>query len=477
MRVPTSVTNPALTPKQKALRVNLDENFYGSFSEIGAGQETSRYFFQAGASSQSVAKSFSAYSMEFSDAVYGREPDGRYVTENRLNKMLSHEIKLLEERLVGSSHEDSCYFSFANTVSTINYDKTKKGHGWLGISFQNTKKGKYNTIIMHVRFYENESTLQQVTLGKLGVNLIYGAFYLNQDIDRMFDSYYNYISTENIEIDCINFSGPLFDHLDNRVMNMRLVKKGMTQAIIFNPNHKSMMPADLLYKKNIFAFRGSFRPINKLSLSILEEGLECFKKNQDVNPDNLEVLFEITLNNFKETTGEIDEQDFLDRVDIIGKMGYNVLISNFQRYYKLVDYFAHYTKLDIGLPVGVELLKAIFDEKYYKDLDGGILESFGKLFARNVNVYLYPERDHQTGEIITTNNIEIDDHLKDLFNYFKNNNRIIDIENIKDIHVDIDFNSLANDIHTNSNNWRKNVPSEVIELIEKRHLFGYELNS
>ncbi|MBQ0737935.1 TonB-dependent receptor, partial [Aquimarina celericrescens] len=107
--------------KSKALRINLNENIYGTFAEIGAGQETVRNFFRAGAASGTIAKTMSAYDKDFSDAIYGIEDDKRYVTEARLKKMLSHEMRLMEERMDRKKHPKKLFFTYANTVATIDF--------------------------------------------------------------------------------------------------------------------------------------------------------------------------------------------------------------------------------------------------------------------------------------------------------------------------------------------------------------------
>ena len=153
--------------KNKALRINLNENIYGTFAEIGAGQETVRNFFRAGGASGTIAKTISAYDKDFSDAIYGVEEDGRYVTEDRLKKMLTHEMNLIEQRILREKHPNKIYFAYANTVATIDFAKKYKGHGWVGIRFQTNPDEPYSEIILHIRFHETEALLQQHTLGIL----------------------------------------------------------------------------------------------------------------------------------------------------------------------------------------------------------------------------------------------------------------------------------------------------------------------
>lgn len=306
-----------LTPKQKALAINLDPNIYGTFAEIGAGQETVRHFFRAGGASQTIAKAMSAYDKDFSDAIYGKEARNRYVTQNRLRKMLRYEVSLIEERVSREICPGRKFFSYANTVTTINFDKTMKGHGWVGLRFQLDESEDYNEIVLHVKFNENDATLQQETLGSLGVNLIYGAFYYADNPRRMINSLLDDVSKDNIEIDMIDFSGPAFSYVDNRLMSLQLVKNGMTDAVIFNSEGNNMLPADILYRKNIFAVRGSFRPVTLVNTDMFEKGLDLFKKDYGCSQEETEVLFEITIANLR-AAGDIDERDFLDRVDVLG---------------------------------------------------------------------------------------------------------------------------------------------------------------
>jgi hypothetical protein len=312
-----------LNSSQKALRVNLNDDIYGSFAEIGAGQETVRHFFRAGGASGTIAKAMSAYDRAFSNAIYGEEPKDRYVTEARLRKMLNHEYGLLEERLVREEDSTKQYFSFANTVATINFAKTFKGHGWIGIRFQTSPHSAANEIIIHVRMRENDAKHQQETIGTLGVNLVYGAFNLFHDPKALLLSLLDGVGHSAVEIDLINFIGPDFKHVDNRLMSLWLVKYGFTDAVIFSPEGTNLLPAEVLYKKNILAMRGSFRPVTKVNMDMIKKGYQIFLQSKRVDKDRLVVLFEITMNNLL-SDGDIDEQDFLDRAEILCSIGQTV---------------------------------------------------------------------------------------------------------------------------------------------------------
>lgn len=462
-----------LTPKQKALAINLDANIYGTFAEIGAGQETVRHFFRAGGASRTIAKAMSAYDKDFSDAIYGKEAKNRYVTQNRLRKMLRYEVALIEERLTRENNPGRKFFSYANTVTTINFDKTMKGHGWVGLRFQLDEFEDYNEIVLHVKFNENDATLQQETLGSLGVNLIYGAFNYSDNPRRLIESLYDDISTDNVEIDMIDFSGPAFAYVDNRLMSLQLVKNGMTDAVIFNSEGNNMLPADILYKKNIFAVRGSFRPVTLVNTDMFMKGLEMFKKDWECTEEETEVLFEITISNLR-ASGDIDERDFLDRVDVLAKLGYTVIISNFSEYYRLIDYFATYTNGKIGVAMGVNNLLDVFDENYYKNLSGGILEAFGKFFRQDMRVYLYPYKDPETHELLTSNNLKVQDNLKELYKYFKLNKRIVDIQNYNPDYSEIYSREILNKIANHEQGWETQLPLGVAEMIKERGMFGYK---
>ena len=458
--------------KSKALRINLNENIYGTFAEIGAGQETVRNFFRAGGASGTIAKAMSAYDKDFSDAIYGVEDDKRYVTEARLKKMLSYEINLIEERISREKHPNKLFFSYANTVATIDFAKKYKGHGWVGIRYQVDPNEEYNEISLHIRFHENDARLQQNTLGILGVNLIYGAYYKYDNPKKLLRYLYDHIDKDQIEIDTINFSGPRFEKVDNRLMSLQLVKNNMTDAVMFAPDGNNILPAKILYKKNILALRGSFRPVTKVNMDMYKRSLELFIQENKVEEENTEVIFEITLSNLR-AEGEIDERDFMDRAELLCSLGQTVMISNFQEYYKVVEYFSRYTKERMGLAMGVNNLIDIFDEKYYRHLSGGILEAFGKLFFKDLKVYLYPLKDPETGEIITSENLKVHPRMKELYKFFKYNGKVIDIEGYNPDILDVFSREILQMINDGKSGWEDMLPERTASMIKNQNLFGY----
>ena len=460
-----------LSAAQKALRVNLNADIYGSFAEIGAGQETVRQFFRSGGASGTIAKAMSAYDKDFSYAIYGIETDGRYVTESRLRKMLGHEYKLLVDRLSRDKHPTKCYFTFANTVATIDFAKTFKGHGWIGIRFQTAPGQEPNELIIHVRLHENDPKHQQETIGTLGVNLIYGVHFMHQDPKDLLLSLFDGIDPSAVEIDLINFSGPDFQQVDNRLMSLQLIKNGYTDAVIFGPEGKNILPAELLYKKNILAMRGSFRPVTKVNMDMIKKGYKKFIESKRVDEDKLVVLFEITLNNLL-SDGDLDEQDFLDRAEILCSIGQTVLISNYQEYYKLVDYFSGFTKKRMGLIMGIPSLQEIFEEKYYRDLNGGILEAFGKIFSKDLVIYAYPFKKAGTTHVATTKDVEMHPRFRPVFDYLFYNRRMRDIEDFDSEILSIWSRQLLQKIRSGEEGWEEGLPTYVDTIIKEKGLFG-----
>ena len=456
--------------ESKALRINLNRFIYGTFAEIGAGQEVARHFFRSGGASGTIAKTISAYDKNFSDNIYGEEDDKRYVTEARLNKMLDHEMGLLENRIPRDENPNKMFFTYANTVTTIDFAKKFKGHGWMGIRFQADPNQDYSEITLHVRFQQTEARLQQEVLGIIGVNLIYGAFYKNNEPKKLLRYLYDHIDHDAIEIDTINFKGPLFKDVDNRLMSLQLVRNDMTDAVMFNPEGNNILPARELYKKNILTLRGSFRPVTKVNIDMFEKAYDAFIQETEVEEDKTVVIFEITLSNLR-AQGEIDEKDFMDRAKLLCSLGHIVMISNFKEYYRLVDYLSQYTKKQLGLSMGVNNFVEIFDEQYYQDLGGGILEAFGKMFYNNLKVYLYPMHDDK-GNIINSTNLKLHPRMKDFYKFFKYNGKVVDIFDFDKNYLDIFSRKILQQIRDGESEWEEHLPEGISDLIRQNQMFG-----
>lgn len=460
---------PAIS--DKALRLNLNKNIYGTFSEIGAGQETVRHFFRAGGSSRTIAKAMSAYDKQFSDAIYTTETDGRYVTESRLKKMLLHESNLMEERLNHDENPNRMYFSYANTVATIDFAKKFKGHGWVGIRFQTAADGLYNEIVLHIQFQETDARLQQQTLGILGVNLVYGAFYQYNNPKKLIQSLYDHLDKDQIDIDSINFSGPAFEKVDNRLMSLFLVKNGMSDAVMFGADGNSILPANTLFRKNILLLRGSFRPVTLVNMNMYKKSLDLFIRQNHLEEKDTLVVFEMTLNNLL-MEGSLDEQDFLDRAELLCHLGQTVMISNFKEYYKVVEYCSQYSKEKMGLTIGASNLLDIFDAKYYQHLTGGVFEGLGKLFNHDIQVFLYPMKTEE-GKIVTSQNFETkNEALQPIYHYFLSHKQIIDIANFEEKNLSILSRNVFHKLQHNEPGWEAFLPEGVAQIIKEKKLFS-----
>jgi hypothetical protein len=470
-----AIHNKDIGTKQKALAINLDPKIYGSFAEIGAGQDVAANFFKAGASSGTIAKTMSAYDMVFSDAIYGVQATRRYVSEARLISMLDHEYGLLIERLAAQRGDSTTFFAFSDTVSALNYNKTNDGHGWMGVRFQLTPNGPFNDVVIHVNLLDNDTNLQQQAAGILGVNLMYACFYYNEIPPVFLLSLMDNLSRDRIQIDMIRFEGPDFAKVDNRLMSLHLVKYGFSDAAVFGPDGKNMQPTEVLYKKHIVVIRGRFRPLINVHMDMLNTGVKQFLQEPDVDKSKVVVLTELTLQALKERNADlnadIDEKDFLDRVDILCSLGQTVMISNFHEYYKLVAFLSKITRLKIGMVLGYPNLEYIFSEEHYKDLPGGILESFATLFSRKVKLFIYPTlRD---GVIFNCLKFYPPPHLIDLYRYLIANNKIEDIRHYNEGNLHVDTDKVLTLIKEGAEGWESYVPTEVATVIKERCLFGF----
>lgn len=476
MTTPTAETNqqdPSNEPlgiHQKALLINLDTSIYGTFAEIGAGQEVARWFFRVGGAAGTLAKAISAYDMTFSDAIYGT--CDRYVSRQRLETMLSHEFGLLVERLNDKRGKDSKFFAFANTCATRSYSRKIDGDGWLGIRFQVTPRTDPSDIIVHCRLRDEEATLQQETLGILGVNLVHGAYNHHDNTLDLIRSLIDNLSSHRVEVDMLELRGPLFANVDNRLVAMMLVENGLADATMFLSNGDVVQPSEILYKKSILIERGSFNPVTKVSVDMLNCAKAQFVQEPKAQGEDIVTLLEMTLSNLSDGA-TINHRDFLDRVDILRTLGHPVLISNFAEYHRLAAYFFRYTRKMIGVVMGVPTLRAIFDEKYYTDLDGGILESFGRLFKNDLKMYIYPFMDPDANALISGTNLRVEPHLRHLHAFLVENRLIESLRDYDDTLLNIFSRTVHAKITGNDPTWELEVPPQVAQIIKERHLLGH----
>lgn len=457
-----------LTTERKALTINLDEEKYGTIVEIGAGQEVARQFFNAGAAAGTIAKTSSAYDMQISDSIYGKA--SRYVSRERLHQMMSHEYDLLMERLREKRSRNTTFFSFADTVTAKSFKQKNECHGWMGIMLQLYPGAPPSKIVLHVRMMDDTNQLQSEALGILGVNLIYGAFFHPQRPQWIIESLLDNLEQDRIEVDKINFTGPYFEELDNRLMNLHLVRSWCCRAVMFDAKSAPTVPGEALRKKNTLVIRGSYRPPTKVHVDMFEAGLRQFTEVEGIEPSNVLMLAEITMADINADPNR-DDEAFLSRIDLLTKLGYHVLVSDYLRYFRLRSWIRRYTSNTLGIVLGVLDFDQLFDEKYYDGLEGGILEAMGKLFSDNTYVYVYPAI--MEGKLITLDSIEVSPNEVHLLKHLIHHQAMVPAQYFNEDNLHIRPSRILKEIASGRGNWEQQVPEEIAKEIIDRKLCGF----
>ncbi|MEM9849114.1 MAG: TonB-dependent receptor [Bacteroidota bacterium] len=460
-----------LETEQKALVINLNDQIYGTFSEIGAGQEVARHFFQVGAAAGTIAKTMSAYDKVYSDNIYGPEPSGRYVCESRLYRMLDHEYDLIIGRL-NLERIDTNFFVFADTVSAINYQKTIKGSGWLGMRFQLTPNAEPNDMVVQVRMLDNDNQLQQQAIGILGVNMIYACYYYNSNPALMLQSLVDGIKGR-VAIDLVRLSGPNFEEVDNRWLCLKLVEHGLTEVSMFGPDGNGVHASEFLYKKNVMVVRGSFRPPTLVNLDMIQKSFDQFRREPEVDANRSFVLTEITLDNLRGESEQIDEKDFLDRAELLCALGQTVIVSNCEEHHHLIRYLADYKVPHLGIVIGARELLEMITEKYYQNMEGELLSVFGRLFKKHIRFYVYPFMQEGSAELMTAQNLPIPEGVKFLYKHLLDNKQLVDIKNFDANNLHIFSNLVFQMITDDERGWEKFLPKRVSKTIKEKCLFGF----
>lgn len=460
------ISKPQQTTLNKAIEVNRDSSIYGTFAEIGAGQEVARHFFQAGQASQTVAKTISAYDMVYSDEIYGKESNGRYVCESRLDKMLDKEYKLLLRRLETLRGDRTKFFAYSNTVTTGDQNK-RYCHGWMGIRFQSKFGGEPNDIVLHVRMLDKYRLQQQETLGILGANLVWSAFFATQDPKDLLPALVANIRQGQVGIDMIRCSGPDLKHFNNHILNLELVKRNLTEAVMFGPTGEILNIGDTLFGRPILIDRGEFRPVTNTHQQLIEKGISQFPKNFPKAKDPL-VLFEITMQNLMDE-GELDEADFLNRIETLNALGRHVLVSNFFLFYRLKRFLRQSTKEPVAILLQARHLHQIFDESHYRDLEGGLIEGMAKLLNTDTRLYVCPQT--KDGQCLLAENFAPAAPLKLVFDYFRSQNWITDLGNCEDLEEVVHSDEIRALIAKGDPAWEKHVPSAAAKIIKAKGLF------
>ena len=464
----------AVSTQDKALCINLDAARYGTFAEIGAGQEVCRWFFHVGGASGTVAKTISAYDMAVSDATYG--PTDRYVSRKRLEAMLEHESAQLLQQLGPRRGANTSFFVFANTVATRSYARRDNGNGWLGVRFQIAPGTGPSEIIIHVHLLDKEAAREQEALGILGVNLLYGAFYMHDTPAALIASLMNGLTRDRIEIDMIKLCGPAFAGVDNRLMSLQLVEQGFTDAAMFAADGEVVQPSEVIYKRPILIERGRFRPLTYVTLDVLDSAREQFLQDPGLEDVEPVVLMEMTLRGLTSSERGVDHEEFLARAEILHAAGNHVLISNCERYFNLIEILARYTNKTIGVAMGVPSVRAVLDDQFYTDLPGGALEAMGRLFRNAVRVYVYPYRDPGSGALITADTLPVAAPLRHLHAFLLESHRIEPLRRHQEAYLGIRTHDVLAAIQTGDPSWEAAVPPAVAAIIKDRGLFGHKKN-
>lgn len=460
--------NKNLSTEQKALTINLDEGKYGTIVEIGAGQEVARQFFNAGAAAGTIAKTASAYDMQISDEIYGKV--GRYVSQERLIQMLDHEYDLLIERLAHRRSRNTQFFCYAATVTAKSYKQSQECHGWVGMRMQLYPGAPYSQVIMHVRMMDDSNRLQSEALGILGVNLIYGAFYHAVKPKWLIESLLDNLENDRIEVDLINFSGPYFEEVDNRLMNLHLIRSWCCRAVMFASEGHPVVPSEELRKKNTLVLRGSFNPPTKVHVDMMECALRQFTEEEGISVENVSRLAEITMADIANDKDQADAT-FLAKVELLTALGYDVLISDYLRFFRLRSWIRRYTQNNIGIVLSVQDFNQLFDIRFYEGLEGGLLEAMGKLFSDNTYVYVYPAKVND--QLITLDNVEVPAKVTHLLKHLVANRAMVPTTYHREEHMHILPGETLKLIGKGKDDWESNVPEEVANIIKTKKLFGY----
>ncbi|MCB1953662.1 MAG: TonB-dependent receptor [Zoogloeaceae bacterium] len=462
-----------LSTDQKALSINLDKLKYGSIVEIGAGQEVARRFFSVGAAAGTIAKTMSAYDMAVSDDIYGHVD--RYVSRARLLQMLDKEFSQVVERLAHVRAKNTTFFAYAATVTARSFKQANECHGWVGVRLQLHPGAEPSDVVMHVRMLDDDNALQAEALGILGVNLIHGAFNHYQNPEWVVEALGDSLGSERIEVDVIHFSGPYFEEVENRLMNLHLIRSWLTRAVVFNPAGEVVVPGELLYRKPVMVMRGSFKPLTLVNVDMMHAGQKRFGQLSAVDEKEVVSLAEITMNSLA-SGDNVDGADFLARIDLLASQGYTVMISDYLRFFRLRAYLRRYTQKPIGIVLSVRDFSFLFDEKYYEGMEGGILEAFGKLFPDNTHVYVYPSRPRggEATDLVTLDNVEVPANLRHLLTHLKENDKLLAVEPHDESHLHIDVAEVLAGLRSGRGEWEGDVPETVAQRIIDGRLLGFD---
>lgn len=455
----------AISTYDKALGLNLDPAIYGTFAEIGAGQETANWFFRASGTAGMVAKSISAYDMTMSDAIYGRSD--RYVSRQRLTAMLEHEYGILIERLAPKRGDHTTFFSFCNTVRARGWQDTAECHGWLGIRFQRKPGDPPSDIVLHVRLLDASTVDQMEALGVLGVNLVHATFRNRGNLRAFVESLSDNLMPGRVEVDLLTFGGHGYGFFDNRLCALQLVESGLTDATMFLPDGQVVQPSEALYKRPVLLLRGSFDPVMKLHLEMLRQARIGFCESLSPEDEGREMeLCEITTQNLLRGS-ELDPIEFIDRADALQALGKTVLVSRFAEFHRIAAFLYRCTNQPVGIILSIGLLNELFKAKWYENLAGGLLESFGRLFKNRLSLYVVPWKNRRSGELVTAETFMPPAGTVHLYQHFLENGLIHSVQCPEPDLLAHTGRDVRRMIEAGDERWRGFVPVEAQPMAER----------
>lgn len=450
---------------EKALAINLDPLRYGTIAEIGAGQEIANWFFRAGGAAGTVAKTMSAYDMTFSDEIYGR--CDRYVSVQRLKAMLDHEFSILQQRLDQKRGNRTAFFALADTVRARGFRDADSSccQGWMGVRFQTSPCGGVNQIVLHVRLLDDTNAEQAWALGVLGVNLLTAAFYQRDSLPMMLHGLMDGLDRRRIEIDMLHVEGDVFAtvEFEDRVCALSLVEQGLADAALFGPDGSIQQASDVFYGKSVLLKRGSFDPVTLLHMDMLARGGQAFRSDFGEEAEGCLEVMELTMNNLLTQEGTVNKEDFLARADVLQALGKHVLVSKYARFFRVSEFITRHTRKPVGIVLGVPLFEQLFQEKWYEEIPGGLLESFGRMLRNGLRLYVYPMARPGTKDISTARTAGVPTEQKKLLEYLLEIGQVREIpEGDAELMLTSSFEVRAMWLNGNKR-WEVMVPAEVLQ--------------
>jgi hypothetical protein len=425
----------------KALAINLEASCYGTFAEIGAGQEVARWFLSAGAASGTVAQAISAYDKTVSDDTYGAGT--RYVSRERLLAMLDHEYQLLLSRLSAIRGEHTRFFVFADTVATRNYQGTNEQHGWLGVRFQADPGGEPNQILLHINLMDSTAPLQQQAIGTLGVNLIYAAYHQRSSSTSFLAGLFDDLTAKRLEIDVLEISGPVFKGIDSRLWCLESLRNGMSHGLAFDVHAQVVEPSTLLHKRSVIMQRTLGGHPGPSAVKIFQAARE--KLLAEGIPSDREpfAMLEVNTPGLAGSAAS-DNTELLGMIEQLAPIA-TVVVTDYPQGYQVLDYLRRYTAAPIRVIIWISMFLELLEERLHPELPGVMLESFGRLLFTDVTIYVAPMRKEHLvaalgsfpegllqespgGDLLTLDDLIPKPPLDHFFRYLRASGRVVPLE-------------------------------------------------